>query len=57
MDDHSVLIGNVSIYIAALIMATLCNRAGHYIFALWFVCMYPLGSGPAYYGPIRWGLL
>jgi len=24
-----------------LVMAALCNRAGHYIFALWFPSIYP----------------
>jgi len=27
-----------------VVMATLCNRAGHYIFALWFLSIYLLSS-------------
>ena len=26
-----------SVYCLVLVMAALCNRAGHYIFALWFL--------------------
>jgi len=29
---------------AALVMAALCNRAGHYIFALWFLSIYLFSS-------------
>ena len=30
--------------------------ASHALFPCMYVCMYPLGMGPAYSGPIRWGL-
>ena len=34
----------VILCIICIIMATLCNRAGHYIFALWFLSSFFLSS-------------
>jgi len=35
---------------------TLSNLAGHLYVHCMYVCMYPSDKGPAYSGPICWGL-
>ena len=36
---HSILLYSPSMFCEQVFMAVLCNRAGHYIFALWFVLL------------------